>query len=476
MKKIVAVTVVFLLLPLLALHAQRLTTPEQLAPTLDQLTHPTARSLMKKELSQTSIRSWPEMDEPEVFHGPVHRVHTIYEIPDTVRKYAYFDGYTEKKIKIYDILQSKTTQFTYSQEGELQMIDEKQVLNCYYLFYRNHVKLHRKLRRNSRLYEKITPNVRPQKKMKEQHDEFRWQYKDGQLVSYNHDSEKPDYQDSLHFKYNNHGKLIDAYHCWCNLDICWDERIKCAYDTLGRLVCATNDKYVTYNEGKYAYLYDSNGCIAKVQEQAGKSLGNLNQLHYEPQPDGSLTVRVTWCEVKTGGDISEYAALYEHPDSCIVPFFSKRLTTCNELECNPHQWEKTTFPYSEGDYTFDTAGRLTGYCLRKIRGIKSKCTLHYDQTGRLVEIKALIGKIVFPKDFYKLSEGGILINGTYRHLQFAYDDHGQLSEVSWTDGSEETHSLSIRYTYDERDNWIRRETWRDGRQTGAVRREIEYAE
>ncbi|MBO4282827.1 MAG: hypothetical protein J5873_06520, partial [Bacteroidales bacterium] len=199
------------LLPLMALHAQRLTTPEQLAPTLDQLTHPTARSLMKKELSQTSIRSWPEMDEPEVFHGPVHRVHTIYEIPDTVRKYAYFDGYTEKKIKIYDILQSKTTQFTYSQEGELQMIDEKQVLNCYYFFYRNHVKLHRKLRRNSRLYEKITPNVRPKKKMKEQHDEFRWQYKDGQLVSYNHDSEKPDYQDSLHFKYNNHGKLIDAY-------------------------------------------------------------------------------------------------------------------------------------------------------------------------------------------------------------------------------------------------------------------------
>ncbi|MBO4402392.1 MAG: hypothetical protein J5792_01715, partial [Bacteroidales bacterium] len=283
-------------------------------------------------------------------------------------------------------------------------------------------------------------------------------------------------KDDVRVKYDAGGNPISALR-----EHEYNKRFRFAYDSLGRLVYASEKK--EYGKKKiHAYLYDSNGCIANVKEKADMSSGDLKQLHYEPQPDGSLTVRVTWCEVATGGDESEYAALYKNPDSCIVPFFSKRLAMCNELDSFPGKWEKPKLLYTTGDYTFDTAGRLTGYCLRNIRGADSKCTIHYDQTGRLVEIKALRGKIAFPKDFYKLSNGGILINGTYRHLQFAYDDHGQMSEVSWTDGSGETHTLSIRYTYDERGNWIRRETWRIDKQsgkeelTGAVRREIEYAE
>ena len=93
-----------------------------------------------------------------------------------------------------------------------------------------------------------------------------------------------------------------------------------------------------------------------------------------------------------------------------------------------------------------------------------------------MEIKTVGIAISFPYRYYQLPDGSILWNGNYRQILFSYDEEGQVSGIALTDKTGKKKVISIRYTYDSHHNWIRRKVWRDGKLTGAVSREIEYAE
>ena len=100
----------------------------------------------------------------------------------------------------------------------------------------------------------------------------------------------------------------------------------------------------------------------------------------------------------------------------------------------------------------------------------------YDSAGRVVEMKAIGGTLYFPKSYYIIDRSLRVRSGVYRQILFSYDEEEQVSGIALTDQSGKKEVISIRYTYDSHHNWIRREVWRDGKLTGAVSREIEYAE
>ncbi len=480
MKKIVAVTVVFLLLPLQALRAQQLIiTPEPLVSKMDKLTRPTATTHQKYKLFWRTTTSL-HMDEPESFYGPVRSVTTIYEIPDTLCIYVL--GHMSQN-PMYDVRLSKTTNYTFSQQGELREVAEKYIMHSYFQYYRKRCG---KFYLHHHKYGKVR-NSQPKVRMEEKLNEIKWNFNEGKLVSYSHvDSEINDTtnnrsgkyiekHDSVQLQYDKYGNLSTiSYFKYDNISV--DERFRCAYDSLGRMVYASwwstyGDKYI------YAYLYDSIGCVARVEETVGDSLGKLDRLYYEPQQDGGMKISVKWYNVSLVGDKSEYAALYKNPDSCLTPFFSKRFLNCKE--CGFARLSNYPRLYDiPGDYTFDSAGRLLEYNLHIYAWLNeiehSNGVILYDTAGRIVEIKALVGTLLFYDDLFwfndPFSRSGVKL------IQFAYDDHGQLSEVNWMMDNKQKHSVTIHYTYDEWGNWIRCDIWRDGRQTDAVRREIEYAE
>ena len=490
MKKIVAVTVVFLLLPLLALRAQQLViTPEPLVSKMDKLTYPTATTHKKYKLLWRTTTSL-HMDEPESFYGPVRSVTTIYEIPDTLCIYVL--GHMSQN-PMYDVLLSKTTNYTFSQQGELREVAEKYIMHSYFQYYRKRCG---KFYLHHHKYGKVR-NSQPKVRMEEKLNEIKWSFNEGKLVSYKHvNSAKDDSlmrlrrkmnttsyysakyiekHDSVQLQYDKYGNLSTiSYFKYDNTSV--DERFRFAYDSLGRMVYASwwstyGDKYI------YAYLYDSIGCVARVEETVGDSLGKLHRLYYEPQQDGGMKISVKWYNVSLVGGKSEYAALYKNPDSCLTPFFSKRFLNCKE--CGFARLSNYPRLYDiPGDYTFDSAGRLLEYNLHIYAWLNeiehSNGVILYDTAGRIVEIKALVGTLLFYDDLFwfndPFSRSGVKL------IQFAYDDHGQLSEVNWMMENKQKRSVNIHYTYDEWGNWIRCDIWRDGRQTDAVRREIEYAE
>lgn len=481
MKKIVAVTVVFLLLPLLALRAQQLIiTPEPLVSKMDKLTYPTATTHKKYKLLWGTTNFPLLMDEPESFYGPVRCVTTIYEIPDTLSIYVL--GHMSQN-PMYDVLLSKTTNYTFSQQGELREVAEKYIMHSYFQYYRKRCG---KFYLHHHKYGKVR-NSQPKVRMEEKLNEIKWNFNEGKLVSYSHvDSEINDTtnnrsgkyiekHDSVQLQYDKYGNLSTiSYFKYDNTSV--DERFRFAYDSLGRMVYASwwstyGDKYI------YAYLYDSIGCVARVEETVGDSLGKLHRLYYEPQQDGGMKISVKWYNVSLVGGKSEYAALYKNPDSCLTPFFSKRFLNCKE--CGFARLSNYPRLYDiPGDYTFDSAGRLLEYNLHIYDWLNeiehSNSVILYDTAGRIMEIKALVGTFLFYDDLFgfyaPFSRSGLTL------IQFAYDDHGQLSEVNWMMENKQKRSVTIRYTYDEWGNWIRCDIWRDGRQTDAVRREIEYAE
>ncbi len=492
MKKIVAVTVVFLLLPLLALRAQQLViTPEQLVSKMDKLTLPTATSHQKYKLLLWTTNFPLLMDEPESFYGPVRCVTTIYEIPDTLNSIRMHSHMSQNPM--YDVLLSKTTNYTFSQQGELREIAEKYIMHSYYQYYR---KGYAKFYQRHHKYGKVR-NSQPKIRMEKLQGEKKWSFNEGKLVSYKHvNSAKDDSlmrlrrkmnttsyhsgkyiekHDSVQLQYDKYGNLSTiSYFKYDNTSV--DERFRCAYDSLGRMVYASwwstyGDKYI------YAYLYDSIGCVARVEETVGDSLGKLHRLYYEPQQDGGMKISVKCYNVSSVGGKSEYVALYKNPDSCLTPFFSKRFQNCKE--CGFARLSNYPRLYDiPGDYTFDSAGRLLEYNLHIYDWLNeiehSNGVILYDTAGRIMEIKALVGTLLFYDDLFwfndPFSRSGVKL------IQFAYDDHGQLSEVNWMLENKQKRSVTIRYTYDEWGNWIRCDIWRDGRQTDAVRREIEYAE
>lgn len=492
MKKIVAVTVVFLLLPLLALRAQQLIiTPEPLVSKMDKLTYPTATTHKKYKLLWGTTNFPLLIDEPESFYGPVRCVTTIYEIPDTLNSIRMHSHMSQNPM--YDVLLSKTTNYTFSQQGELREIAEKYIMHSYYQYYR---KGYAKFYQRHHKYGKVR-NSQPKIRMEKLQGEKKWSFNEGKLVSYKHvNSAKDDSlmrlrrkmnttsyhsakyiekHDSVQLQYDKYGNLSTiSYFKYDNTSV--DERFRFAYDSLGRMVYASwwstyGDKYI------YAYLYDSIGCVARVEETVGDSLGKLHRLYYEPQQDGGMKISVKWYNVSLVGGKSEYAALYKNPDSCLTPFFSKRFLNCKE--CGFARLSNYPRLYDiPGDYTFDSAGRLLEYNLHIYDWLNeiehSNSVILYDTAGRIVEIKALVGTLLFYDDLFwfndPFSRSGV------KFIQFAYDDHGQLSEVNWMMENKQKRSVTIHYTYDEWGNWIRCDIWRDGRQTDAVRREIEYAE
>ena len=466
-----------LLLPLTAANAQRLTDPKQLVPELSTLTQPSPSVYLDE--------FFPNVDEPSMFHGPVRSVTTTYEIPDTVTRYV---GSHRIKVYLHDVMLSKTTNFTFSQQGELRMIAEKYVMHSYF-YYRKKYSPKDKYYFRHKKFDKISyPEVR----MEEIPGEKRWRFKDGKLVSYSHVSfEKNDTlkrkrrkgrityylsgthigNDSVRLKYDRHGNLRTVNRF--NSDM---TRFRFAYDSLGRMVYMSQNDISYGLLYVYAWMYDSTGCTATVSDQLRKSsdsVGEMRLLHKEPQPDGSLELRITCCEVMSDSGKSAYVALRKHPDSCLAPFFSRRLAHCEEkISESRNWWHGYENYYTTGEYIFDTAGRLTGYTLQNA----STMAVRYDSAGRVMEIKTVGIAISFPYRDYQLPDGSILWNGNYRQILFSYDEEGQVSEIALTDQSGKKEVISIRYTYDSHHNWIRREVWRDGKLTGAVSREIEYAE
>ena len=466
-----------LLLPLTAANAQRLTDPKQLVPELSTLTHPSPSVYLDE--------FFPNVDEPSMFHGPVRSVTTTYEIPDTVTRYV---GSHRIKVYLHDVMLSKTTNFTFSQQGELSMIAEKYLMHSYF-YYRKKYSPKDKYYFRHKKFDKIS---HPEVRMEEIPGEKRWRFKDGKLVSYSHVSfEKNDTlkrkrrkgrityylsgthigNDSVRLKYDRHGNLRTVNRF--NSDM---TRFRFAYDSLGRMVYMSQNDISYGLLYVYACMYDSTGCTATVSDQLRKSsdsVGEMRLLHKEPQPDGSLELRITCCEVMSDSDKSAYVALRKHPDSCLAPFFSRRLAHCEEkISESRNWWHGYENYYTTGEYIFDTAGRLTGYTLQNA----STMAVRYDSAGRVMEIKTVGIAISFPYRDYQLPDGSILWNGNYRQILFSYDEEGQVSEIALTDQSGKKEVISIRYTYDSHHNWIRREVWRDGKLTGAVSREIEYAE
>ena len=465
-----------LLLPLTAANAQRLTDPKQLVPELSTLTQPSPSVYLDE--------FFPNVDEPSMFHGPVRSVTTTYEIPDTVTRYV---GSHQIKVYLYDVMLSKTTNFTFSQQGKLSMIAEKYLMHSYF-YYRKKYSPKDKYYFRHKKFDKIS---HPEVRMEEIPGEKRWRFKDGKLVSYSHvSSEKNDTlkrmrrkgrttyylsgthikNDSLRLKYDKKGNLITVRRFNDMLTV--DERFRFAYDTLGRLVYMSDKAY--HSTWISAWLYDSTGCVAMAVDKPGDSIREMRLLHKEPQPDGTMKLRVIWCRNAAGGDKSEYRQLYNKPDSSLAPFFSKRLAECEEKEHATRTW-KLEYDYlfnTTGEYVFDTAGRLTGYTLQNA----STMAVCYDSAGRVVEITSAGRAIKFPYSYYRLPDGRMLFNGNYRQILFSYDEEGQVSGIALTDKTGKKEVISIRYTYDSHHNWIRREVWRDGKLTGAVSREIEYAE
>ena len=466
-----------LLLPLTAANAQRLTDPKQLVPELSTLTHPSPSVYLDE--------FFPNVDEPSMVHGPVRSVTTTYEIPDTVTRYV---GSHRIKVYLHDVMLSKTTNFTFSQQGELSMIAEKYLMHSYF-YYRKKYSPKDKYYFRHKKFDKIS---HPEVRMEEIPGEKRWRFKDGKLVSYSHVSfEKNDTlkrkrrkgrityylsgthigNDSVRLKYDRHGNLRTVNRF--NSDM---TRFRFAYDSLGRMVYMSQNDISYGLLYVYAWMYDSTGCTATVSDQLRKSsdsVGEMRLLHKEPQPDGSLELRITCCEVMSDSDKSAYVALRKHPDSCLAPFFSRRLAHCEEkISESRNWWHGYENYYTTGEYIFDTAGRLTGYTLQNA----STMAVRYDSAGRVMEIKTVGIAISFPYRDYQLPDGSILWNGNYRQILFSYDEEGQVSEIALTDQSGKKEVISIRYTYDSHHNWIRREVWRDGKLTGAVSREIEYAE
>ena len=528
---------ILLLLPLTTANAQRLTDPKQLVPELSTLTQPNAVSHMEfwfdendSSTQQGPFRMvsphpedhayiWPDMESPALLEGPVRSVTTIYEIPLVLQYEAtqYVCGnrpYSLSNI-LYDKLQSSTTRYLFSKSGELKEISETSVMHREYeTHYYTPTKRHAKNRSYTRPYiifsykkyssdYRILEKKRVRKKMMEKnkkidmvnlYGEKKWKYRHGHLVRYtNQNYSIPDnYSEKKHWNKRNKTTFHpfvyerDSLSLQYNADMLINyankttddetaSKYRFAYDSLGRLVYASGKK--RYGKKQiYAYLYDSTGCVAWVHEEVGDSVGDMHILHYEPQPDGSLKVRITICKIASGGDKAEFAALYKNPDSCITPFFSKRFASCLETNSFSDYWKRHILFHTTGDYYFDSAGRMTGYCLRNQNGgIISRSVIRYDSIGRVVTMTALDGKLIFPHGSYDLPDNYYLLSSRcYDQLDFAYDDHGQLTEI--TEHTPLKYVVSIRYTYDERGNWIRRETWRDGRQTGAVSREIEYAE
>ena len=470
-----------LLLPLTAANAQRLTDPKQLVPELSTLTQPSPSVYLDE--------FFPNVDEPSMFHGPVHSVTTTYEIPDTVTRYV---GSHRIKVYLHDVMLSKTTNFTFSQQGKLSMIAEKYLMHSYF-YYRKKYSPKDKYYFRHKKFDKIS---HPEVRMEEIPGEKRWRFKDGKLVSYSHvSSEKDDTlkrirrkgrityylsgthigNDSVRLKYDRHGNLRTVNRF--NSDM---TRFRFAYDSLGRMVYMSQNDISYGLLYVYAWMYDSTGCAATVSDrlrESSDSVGEMRLLHKEPQPDGSLELRITCCEVMSDSDKSAYVALRKHPDSCLAPFFSRRLAHCEEkISESRNWWHGYENYYTTGEYIFDTAGRLKSYNLWTTHGIASTSVVNYDSAGRVVEMKAIGGTLYFPKSYYIIDRSLRVRSGVYRQILFSYDEEGQVSEIALTDQSGKKEVISIRHTYDSHHNWIRRETWRDGRQTGAVSREIEYAE
>lgn len=474
-----------LLLPLTAANAQRLTDPKQLVPELSTLTHPSPSVYLDE--------FFPNVDEPSMFHGPVHSVTTTYEIPDTVTRYV---GSHMIKVYLHDVMLSKTTNFTFSQQGELRMIAEKYVMHSYFYYRKKHSPKDKYYFRHKK-FDKIS---HPEVRMEEIPGEKRWRFKNGKLVSYSHVSfEKNDTlkrkrrkgrityylsgthigNDSVRLKYDKYGNLRTTCRFYDGITADERERLRFSYDSLGRMVYTSRKE--PYHKQIHAYLYDSTGCVAWVREQVGDSLGVLYKLHYAPQADGTLKVCITWYRILLDGDKADYVSLYKKPDSSLISFFSKRFLNCEErgyarFMDYPKLYE------TPGEYTFDTAGRLKSYNLWTTHGIASTSVVNYDSAGRVVEMKAIGGTLYFPKSYYIIDRSLRVRSGVYWQILFSYDEEGQVSEIALTDHSGQKEAISIRYTYDERGNWIRREVWRINKQTGteeltgAVSREIEYAE
>ncbi|MBO4773446.1 MAG: hypothetical protein J5516_01530, partial [Bacteroidales bacterium] len=278
-------------------------------------------------------------------------------------------------------------------------------------------------------------------------------------------------KDDVRVKYDAGGNPISALR-----EHEYNKRFRFAYDSLGRMVYMSRNNISYGPLNVYAWMYDSTGCAATVSDrlrESSDSVGEMRLLHKEPQPDGSIKLRITCCKVMSDSDKSAYVALRKHPDSCLAPFFSRRLAHCEEkISESRNWWHGYENYYTTGEYIFDTAGRLTGYTLQNA----STMAVCYDSAGRVVEMKAIGGTLYFPKSYYLIDRSLRVRSGVYRQILFSYDEEGQVSEIALTDQSGKKEVISIRYTYDSHHNWIRREVWRDDKLTGAVSREIEYAE
>ena len=464
------------LLPLMALHAQRLTDPKQLVPELSTLTHPSPSVYLDE--------FFPNVDEPSMFHGPVRSVTTTYEIPYLLNLYAFSHM---QKVHASDSIHSRTTKFVYDSTGGLQCISEKYVLYNYYYRRKKPNPIGRFYYLHILGYNNYLTKLKPELLKDVSYGEKKLHYRNGRLRSYMHVYEAaydtaeikhrkknsfggPPYyitKDDVRVKYDAGGNPISALR-----EREYNKRFRFAYDSLGRLVYMSNKEYL--NTKVCAWLYDSTGCVAMAVDKPGDSIREMRLLHKEPQPDGTMKLRIIWCRNAAGVDKSEYRQLYNKPDSSLAPFFSKRLVECEEKEHATRTW-KPEYNYlynTTGEYVFDTAGRLTGYTLQNA----STMAVRYDSAGRVMEIKTVGIAISFPYRDYQLPDGSILWNGNYRQILFSYDEEGQVSEIALTDQSGKKEVISIRYTYDSHHNWIRREVWRDDKLTGAVSRQIEYAE
>lgn len=268
------------------------------------------------------------------------------------------------------------------------------------------------------------------------------------------------------------GNLVDLHEKDNNYSQTWNF----AYDDCNRLIYVDDwdekDNYKGLPHRVYAFLYDSAFCTALLTDMPnGIPKGDMRRLYYQPQPDGSILLRITVCGDITGNDSLDYVHIHEKPNNYLPEFFDARLAVCAEYDTYSGlyaEYMAHQLFFSPGEYTFDSQGRLVAYYLTGCKWLgQTSAMLQYDEKGRLAEMRATEG--VLARWHHLLPAGN-----QYTFVHYDYDEWGNVKSKSCTDKDEVNITYTYSYTYDSYGNWLSRSLYLNDEIVGTDKREIFY--
>lgn len=401
----------------------------------------------------------PAMSEYPQLNGDVACAVYLSKTPNVIRTYPW--SCFEKKHRIQDVITDERWEYEYDTTGNLQR------MHCLYnmredYFIHDMSKPFKK--KNEKIYSDYYRGVK------------NVTFQDSRLIAYT-DYIPKHTNDSTLLRYDTNGNLVYLYK-----NNPRSQQWHLFYDSLNRLVYVDNwdqdSNYKNLPKSVYAFQYDSEHCTAVLADKPTSApKGDLRCLHYLTHSDNSVTMFVTWCDKSYSSDSLDYILLHDNPVDYLETFFENRMAKCEERD---RFAGKTSSVYevfglnerllAPGEYYFDTNNRLIAYSV-DIRGFKqTKAAILYDTCGRIVEMRAYTGIL--------LDGVGLVPNKECTYVGYKYDDHNNIVEIHCNSLDERhdtiTNILSYRYTYDDHGNWIRRETYYEGKKLGVDECEITY--